>query len=477
MASVTHELNDAQRSILKWVKDGCPDGIYEGYTHRISAAALRSRGLIRISGHGPNWRAEITEAGLVYLKGEHLVPGVDPSSANDRRRNLAAADARGKQADAIPNPARPHRNKSQRALRPTEQLIADLMESGGVMRVPYWRSQGERDYRQLVDAAQRWNKVPEGKRLVTDHHPGELEIRLVDAPEGTVIAPQPVPVPARLSKPHPVARQYREDTAHHQVSCAALSRVVRIIHALAVECEHRGYELKKLNREPSGGSRGRADLMVEIRGHSYPVEISEEKVPLRGPWEEQERYRKSDFYSRQLGIERRIGRYDKEGTGRLTLTLSGGYNRHGRQSSWGDRRSWKLDDKLPDVLREIEVRAVEDDHAEAERRRQEAERQRQWEAAMERAQVRFVEAEREKALRVQIAAWQEAQLFARYLFELEETQGDDPEAAEWIAWVRGFVTRLNPLSHPARMPEVAEPRPDELKPFLGGWSPYGPQGR
>lgn len=474
MASFGSELSEAQCSILGWVKDGCPDGIYEGYTHRISAAALRSRGLIRISGRGPSWRAEITEAGLAYLKGERLTKRRDAaSSADDRPGNVATADAASGQADAH---SKPSQNKGQRALRPTEQLIADLMEAGGVMRVPYWRSQGERDYRLLVDAARRWNKVPEGKRLVTDHLRGELEIRLVDAPEGAVIAARPVPVPARLTKPHPVARQYREDTAHHKVSRAALARVVRIIHALAVECERRGYELRKLNREPSDSSGGRADLAVEIRGHSYAIDISEEKVPRRGPWEEQERYRKSDFYTRQLGIEPRIGRYDKEGTGRLTLTLGGGYNRHGRQSSWGDRRSWKLEDKLPNALQEAEVRAVEDDHAEAERRRQEEERQRQWEAAMERAQLLFLEAEREKVLRSQIGAWQEVRLFERYLSELEEAHGGDPEAGEWIEWVRSFITRLNPLSHPQRMPEVAEPEADELKPFLGGWSPYGPKG-
>lgn len=473
------ELNEAQFAVLMWVKDGSPNGVYEGYTHRISAAALRSRGFLRISGRGPDWRAEITEAGLAYLEEQPLQAERDLGASADDSPDATGADPRTRRDSS------PQRTTPLRPLRPTEQLIADLIEAGGVMRVPYWRSEGGRDYRQLIDAAQRWNKVPEGKRLVTDHVRGEMEIRLVDAPEGTVIAPEPVPVPARLSKPHPVARRYREDTARHQVSRSALSRVVRIIHALATECEHRGYALKKMNPEPprdagygrrSTSTSSRADLTIEIRGHAYPIDLSEEKVPVRGPWEEQERYRKSDYYTRQVGIEPRIGRYDKEGTGRLTLTLGHGYNRHGRQSSWGDRRSWKLEDKLPDVLREIEVRAVEDDHAEAERRRQEEERQQQWQVAMARAKARYVESEREKALRSEIGAWREAQLFERYLHELEKMHGNDPEAAEWIGWVGGFIARLNPLSPPARMPDVAEPQPDELKPFLGGWSPYGPRG-
>ena len=64
---------------------------------------------------------------------------------------------------------------------PTEQLIADLLDSGGVLRVPYWRREGEPDYRQRVLAAQRFGKVPAGKRLVTDYIGGDLEIRLEDA--------------------------------------------------------------------------------------------------------------------------------------------------------------------------------------------------------------------------------------------------------------------------------------------------------
>ena len=192
-----------------------------------------------------------------------------------------------------------------RRLAPTEQMIADLIAAGGVLRVPYWREQGQPDYRQRVEAAQHWGKVPEGKRLVSEHtRGGELEIRLEDAPEGTVIPPAPVPVPARVSKPHPVARQYRDDNANHQVSKASLPRVVRILHALVAECEKRGYEMKKLHPEPPQrhgyarmSMKGGPDFEITVRSHRYPLHVFEEKVPLRGAWEEQERFRKSDYYS------------------------------------------------------------------------------------------------------------------------------------------------------------------------------------
>src|SRR5205823_4999777 len=58
---------------------------------------------------------------------------------------------------AMPSPTK--------TLPPTEQLIADLLAAGGVLRVPAWPSKGERDCRALVGSAQRFGKVPSGKRL------------------------------------------------------------------------------------------------------------------------------------------------------------------------------------------------------------------------------------------------------------------------------------------------------------------------
>jgi len=38
-------LNESQVAVLRWITAGSPRGVMEGYAHRISAAALRSRGL------------------------------------------------------------------------------------------------------------------------------------------------------------------------------------------------------------------------------------------------------------------------------------------------------------------------------------------------------------------------------------------------------------------------------------------------
>ncbi|WP_125130754.1 helix-turn-helix domain-containing protein [Microbacterium sp. 10M-3C3] len=62
------QLNPGQQVILQWIVDGCPPGVYpdDEFSHRVSARALKNRGLVEISGHGKSWRAVPTERGRVW---------------------------------------------------------------------------------------------------------------------------------------------------------------------------------------------------------------------------------------------------------------------------------------------------------------------------------------------------------------------------------------------------------------------------
>jgi hypothetical protein len=325
-------------------------------------------------------------------------------------------------------------------------------------------------------AAQRFGKVPAGKRLRIDYRGGDLEVRLEEAPPGTDLERVPVPIPTRISRLKLVARRFRDRTDQHEVSRATLSRCVRIVNALAVEAERRGYLVASV--EPASDRSGRMSwsgsndghLLITIRGHIYRLRISEEKVRPRGAWEREARWRANARY----GGQGRLERYDAAATGRLKITVNGGYSREGRPASWADRKSWTLEEKLPDLLRELEVRAAEDDERDSRTRQEAEERQRRWEIAMERAKERFIEAHRGDALRAQVAAWQEANAIRAYLNALEEVHGDRPSAAEWIAWIRDHLDSLDPLLAEQCMPEAPEPGPEDLKPFLDGLSPYGP---
>ncbi|MBB5979893.1 hypothetical protein HDA44_003234 [Kribbella solani] len=79
-------LNPVQLEVLAWVRDGCADGVYEDFSHRVTARALHNRGLLEVGGHGVNWIASLTEDGAHYL--EH---GAYPAGKSHPRRTKLSA--------------------------------------------------------------------------------------------------------------------------------------------------------------------------------------------------------------------------------------------------------------------------------------------------------------------------------------------------------------------------------------------------
>lgn len=108
-------LTEKQVRLLRWVSDGCPEGVVEGDFYRISAAALHSRNLITVSGRGAAWKARIAPAGIEYLK---RVDGRNPPIA--RQANISV----------------------------TQELVDDVVAAGGSLRVPRkrWDSPESVDY-------------------------------------------------------------------------------------------------------------------------------------------------------------------------------------------------------------------------------------------------------------------------------------------------------------------------------------------
>jgi hypothetical protein len=95
-------LTNRQVELLRWIGDGCPEGVMDSDAHRISAAALRRRGLAKVSGRGPTWTARLTDAGREYLV----------------------------EVDG-PSPPVPRASTSV-----TQQLVDDVLAAGGVLSVP-----------------------------------------------------------------------------------------------------------------------------------------------------------------------------------------------------------------------------------------------------------------------------------------------------------------------------------------------------
>lgn len=473
-------LNEAQIAVLRWIAAGSPSGEMEGYTHRVSASALRTRDLVRISGRGPTWRAELTERGreqLERLKRKQPARSMNGKEPSAAQRPQAALPVRRSDRRAQPAPG-------PKPLSKIEQLVVDVIAAGGRLTLPDETANGGVNWRQRVYAAQRHGKVPEGKRLSVAWTNAGFAIELLDSETGNELSADAVPVPARLTKHHPVAQEFRNRTSLHEVSRKALPRVLRIVHALAKEAERRGYQLGcvRMREDSYGHSEWKpthdGQLVFTINAHELKVRLWEKGAGLRGPYEHQRKRWHEDRekpFSQMLFLDRPKP-YDRAASGELNIEALGWS--HGRQSSWGDRKRWTLEDRLPQLLRELETQAVEAEEQRLAKEREEAERQRQWEVAMERAKLRLVEDHRVSVLRARVGAWHEADAIRAYCEAVEarhgvETIAADPDAARWLAFAREHADRAQRLPGMPADPEITH---EALKPYLGKWSPYGPRG-
>jgi hypothetical protein len=438
-------LNETQLAVLKWVADGCPDGVMDDYAHRISAAALHRRGLVRTAGRGTAWRAEVTRAGRDYL-------------------------ARAEGPDA-PRPRQPNTSV-------TQQLVDQVTAAGGSLRVahrPYYSREGV-NYALRARLAERYGKVPDGKRLaVSAVGADELQIDMVDA-AGGVAALEPVPVPARVARYHPLVRRFKQQQERHEVSRAALPRALRMLQALVVEAERRGYGVSLAEQAPSryglDGWSGPRDghLQFTVEGTAEAIRISEEGLKSRAYWERQAGY--ATYRNGGRSGRPRLSEYEQGATGRLRLEIVG-YSGAGRQVKWADRKAGTVEQRLPEVLRELEIRASERAERRREAERREVEQKRRWSNALDDARAQYLEHRRSEALTDQVRRFEAAQAIRTYCDAAEAAYPNDQPTAEWASWARRYASDLDPLSGPpGPPPEPESVPPEELRPFLDGWDPY-----
>jgi hypothetical protein len=105
---------------------------------------------------------------------------------------------------------------------------------------------------------------------------------------------------------------------------------------------------------------------------------------------------------------------------------------------------------------------------------------------MDVAKEQAVREQLAQVLREEAGCWQEAAVLSAYCMALERRIGEldgavDESALDsarrWLEWARGYVRSIDPLSRLPKMPNTWEPTPEELKPYLKGWSSYGPEWR
>ncbi len=454
-------LTDYQLAVLQRVAD--PGDLVSAQEPDLARTvyALRDRGLLTTPRINGRWQAQLADAGRFYL--EH---GHHPDHPS-RSRQPSAADSQARRYQAS------IRGSSQRAASSSDemsgqQLLALLREQDGRVHLDDPDEQTRGTWRRAIHALKSEGLVPAGMHLrYRGRDSGDLVIELVagEHPDGKYRVPHDhVDVPA-LVPGHPVIQQLEREPRRFGVTQESRERALRLVQALVVEWERRGHTVEL--------EKGAAGVTMVAGASRFVLLMYEEYEAVEVlPSDEELDQQKTYSWQRVQPQEREVP------SGRLVLEIPHAWNYSGRRRRWADRARWTLEDKLGDVLVELEARARVDEERQRAQREEEAYRREQWEAAVARARAQFAEDVRVKALDEQLLAVDRAAKIRAYCVAVEATLagGDsDDELVGWIAWARQYADRIDPLIRGVHVPEIPQPKPYDLKPYLGRWSPYEPK--
>jgi len=119
-------VNARQLEVLRWVADGCPDGVMVGASCKTTAVALRNRRLLKVSKRG-GWHAELTDDGRYYLE-HNRYPGELPKSARPKPTlsTRQRSEIRKKSSAETPSPDRDDRKTGKPSPAATIRVPAAL---------------------------------------------------------------------------------------------------------------------------------------------------------------------------------------------------------------------------------------------------------------------------------------------------------------------------------------------------------------
>lgn len=453
MPHASGHLNEKQLRVLRWVADGTPSDAHpEGdYSHRITAKALASRGLIRVEGRGASWQAELTAAGktrVAKLKAVAEAPLEDGSDITALVARLNEAGGRlelDERADGIAYAPLIHKaNKSD--LRPRGQEF--------FLSTQRWQTP--------------WLQVLEYREWFWD---------LIDVPE----VPK-VPVGSRLS---PLAKTFVESKGDQFVTKDSVPRAARVLEAVIRHAEKQGWTVRDPRiidaRDNDRGKRTATwagHLEIELpTSRNLRMQIREMPKPGGKKFNF---YDSDDRYDRQAHDKiKRLPAWQQNRnywfipSGRLELRLApAGHGFDGLK--WAETRTRTLEDRLGEVFKHVEVTRLEQEAAAHRAEVAKEQRATLWEAAMETARQRFREHQEEALLIDRARAWRTHQDVVAFVEDLRAREPEATDLRRWVAIGDTVARRLDPYAGLAE-PQLPEPTLEELKPFLHGWSPYGPE--
>lgn len=165
-------------------------------------------------------------------------------------------------------------------------------------------------------------------------------------------------------------------------------------------------------------------------------------------------------------------------TGQLQLTLG----RYGR--TWTDGKRSQLEDRLGEVLAELDNRAAAHGAARSKREREQAERHQQQDQAVAAAHDAFTYAYRRDYLLAQHNAWRLADSLRQFCAIMDPAYtAPDPApwqhaGRQWTTWLMHYADSIDPGLWPEKLASTTfdpEPTPEDLEPYLDQSDRLGPE--
>ena len=369
----------------------------------------------------------------------------------------------------------------QRGTPTASELLAAVEAAGGELRIPNPPTPVRVRLRRAIYALINQGELPAGTRVRhTGRDRGDLVISIVSISDSPRPEPRPDPifVPTSLRGCHPIVKATEQHAkagkdgwivnrgiagvVHLRITKANLRRSLLFIQGVIDEAQRRGYRVGTGERHDCKGG-----FQITIRGHSYEVSVKE---PSR-----QVAHVPTDY---ELTRMRQYSwatpdKWDYVPTGRLEIHCGhGGY----QAPLASDRERWKLEDRIARVFERLEEKADSDDERERKRQDGEQEKRHAWERAVEQAKTQLVEQHLRDWLMSQVDGWRLADQVRTFAEAARRTADLSEDDQLWLKWVLAYAESIDPIGRPLAPPPPPEPSPEQLKPYLGRWSPYGPNG-
>lgn len=302
-------LNERQVALLRRIADGDDLSTPEGTPHRTSARALQTRRLVDITRMGGTWRAVATEAGRFYL--EHGFHPQDP--AHSARPSLTRAESDTAGVSQKQTAAASTDGPGSATLALAQQLVDQLTQGDGVVRIAEPDEQTRARYRRAIHAAKQHKLVPEGYELRhTGRDSGDIVVRLYNKANGANNGWDAFRIASRhqTTIDEEIIAALQKNPSALTVSVELLPRALEFVRLLAAAARSRGHRLVVNTK----GARPTLSLRLEKSQRAVRISEEYDKVPHVFTDDERRRQKRQPWIS--------LPEFDRVPSGRLVLEVN-----------------------------------------------------------------------------------------------------------------------------------------------------------